>query len=121
MGWERRGKDGKRLIYYRKKQVGKRVFSVYVGSGEVGKRAERDDCERRESVRRIVSEPSEAPRCYKVLHKVLRRKSLLLLRLSPEKVMTRGPDIYDGRRRRGGTGAGSTSVPDLGDLALDRF
>jgi hypothetical protein len=60
MGWERRGKDGQRLVYYRKKRVGKRVFSVYIGSGEVGELAEREDRERREAVRKVVPMPSEA-------------------------------------------------------------
>lgn len=61
MGWERRGKDGKRLVYYRKKRVGKRVFSVYVGPGESGERAEREDRERREDARMVVSAPSDTP------------------------------------------------------------
>src|SRR5687767_15749688 len=34
MGWERRGKGGKRLVYYRKKRVNGRVISVYVGRSE---------------------------------------------------------------------------------------
>ncbi len=33
MGWERRGQT---LYYYRKKRVGKRVFSQYGGCGEIG-------------------------------------------------------------------------------------
>lgn len=57
MGWERRGKDGKRLVYIRKKRVGKRVTSIYCGSGERGRAAEREDLERREAVKRA----SEAP------------------------------------------------------------
>jgi hypothetical protein len=58
MGWEKRGKHGKRLVYYRKKRVGKRVFGVYVGPGEVGERAEREDRERREVARKMAPAPS---------------------------------------------------------------
>jgi hypothetical protein len=44
MGWElRRGK----LVYYRKVRDGKRVRSVYCGTGERGERAAREDEERR--------------------------------------------------------------------------
>lgn len=62
MGWEKRGKGGKRLVYYRKKRVNGRVVSVYVGSGEVGERAEREDRERREAIeaiRRTASAPNQ--------------------------------------------------------------
>jgi hypothetical protein len=58
MGWERRGKDGKRLVYIRKKRMGKRVTSIYCGSGERGRAAEREDEERREAAKRA----SEAPK-----------------------------------------------------------
>lgn len=44
MGWETR--RGKR-VYYRKERVGRRVRSVYCGSGERGERAAREDEERR--------------------------------------------------------------------------
>jgi hypothetical protein len=57
MGWERRGKGGKRLVYIRKKRVGKRVTSIYCGSGERGRAAEREDLERREAAKR----PAVAP------------------------------------------------------------
>src|SRR5256885_15312649 len=50
-----------RLVYYRKKRFRKRVFSVYVGSGEVGELAEREDREQRETRRSAVSAPSESP------------------------------------------------------------
>ena len=63
MGWERRGKGGKRLVYIRKKRVDGRVVSIYVGSGEVGERAEREDRARREvveSLRRGGSVTSQA-------------------------------------------------------------
>lgn len=61
MGWERRGKGGERLVYYRKKRIGKRVFSIYVGPGEAGERAEREDRQRREGARAIIPTPCEAP------------------------------------------------------------
>jgi hypothetical protein len=61
MGWERRGKNGQRLVYYRKKRVGKRVFSVYVGSGEVGELAEREDRERREAKHKVIPISFESP------------------------------------------------------------
>jgi hypothetical protein len=57
MGWERRGKDGKRLVYIRKKRVGQRVTSIFCGSGERGRAAEREGLERREATKRA----SEAP------------------------------------------------------------
>jgi len=44
MGWEKRGN---RLVYYRKKRVGRRVVSVYCGSGERGRAAELEDLELR--------------------------------------------------------------------------
>ena len=53
MGWEKRGKGGKRLVYYRKKRVNGRVVSLYVGSGEVGERAEREDRDRSEAIEAI--------------------------------------------------------------------
>jgi hypothetical protein len=56
MGWEKRGKDGKRLVYYRKTRVGERVVSIYCGSGERGRAAEREDQERREGAK-----PPESP------------------------------------------------------------
>jgi hypothetical protein len=43
MGWEKRGN---RLVYYRKKRVGRRVLSIYCGSGERGRAAELEDLER---------------------------------------------------------------------------
>lgn len=58
MGWEIRGKDGKRLVYIRKKRVGKLITSIYCGSGERGRAAEREDLERREAAKR-ASEDSE--------------------------------------------------------------
>jgi hypothetical protein len=58
MGWEKRGRNGERLVYYRKKRVGKRVFSVYIGPGEVGERAEREDRERRELAGKTAAAPS---------------------------------------------------------------
>jgi hypothetical protein len=51
MGWERRGKGGKRLVYIRKKRFGGRVTSIYCGSGERGRAAEREDLERREAAK----------------------------------------------------------------------
>ena len=36
MGWEKRGKQGRRPVYIRKKRVGSRVTSIYCGSGERG-------------------------------------------------------------------------------------
>lgn len=44
MGWETR--RGKR-VYYRKEWTGKRVVSIYCGSGERGEAAAREDEERR--------------------------------------------------------------------------
>jgi hypothetical protein len=49
MGWEKRGA---RLIYYRKARgADGRVRSIYCGSGERGREAEREDVERRASKR----------------------------------------------------------------------
>lgn len=57
MGWEKRGKGGRRLVYIRKKRIGKRVTSIYCGSGERGRAAEREDLERRETAKRLADTP----------------------------------------------------------------
>jgi hypothetical protein len=67
MGWERRGKGGKKLVYIRKKRVGRRVMSIYVGSGEVGERAEREDRARREAVEALRRGDSVPPQAAEVL------------------------------------------------------
>lgn len=61
MGWEKRGN---RLVYYRKKRVGRRVVSIYCGSGERGRAAELEDLERRgalSSEKTPESEPQSEP------------------------------------------------------------
>lgn len=60
MGWEKRGKEGKRLVYYRKKRIDGRVVSIYCGSGQRGRAAEREDLERREVAKRRVPNAAEA-------------------------------------------------------------
>jgi hypothetical protein len=51
MGWEKRGKDRKRLVYYRKRRVNGRVVSIYCGPGDRGRAAEREDQKRREGAK----------------------------------------------------------------------
>jgi hypothetical protein len=54
MGWElRRGK----LVYYRKVREGRRVRSVYCGSGERGEGAARED-EGRRAAKRVAATPA---------------------------------------------------------------
>lgn len=60
MGWERRGKKG-RLVYYRKVRVGGKVKSVYCGSGERGRAAEREDLERRQALSLAKQPPATPP------------------------------------------------------------
>lgn len=62
MGWElRRGKR----VYYRKEREGRRVRSIYCGSGERGEKAAREDAERRavilEKTRTVRGESVENP------------------------------------------------------------
>ena len=44
-------------MYIRKKRVGKRLTSIYCGSGERGRAAEREDQERREAAKRSAEAP----------------------------------------------------------------
>lgn len=60
MGWERRGMKG-RLVYYRKVRVGGKVKSVYCGSGERGRAAEREDLERRQALSLAKKTPATPP------------------------------------------------------------
>jgi hypothetical protein len=60
MGWERRGKKG-RLVYYRKVRVGGKVKSVYCGSGERGRAAEREDLERRQPLSLVKQTEATPP------------------------------------------------------------
>lgn len=57
MGWEKRGN---RLVYYRKKRIGRRVVSIYCGSGERGRAAELEDLERRRALR-LEKTPEPGP------------------------------------------------------------
>lgn len=67
MGWEKRARGGR--YYVRKVWEGGKCRSVYIGPGEVGRQAEREDREHREekraarrTCRRLtVSAPAEAP------------------------------------------------------------
>lgn len=72
MGWEKRGEGGKRLVYYRKKRIDGRVVSIYCGSGERGRAAEREDLERREVAKRRVPNAAEAEVLQTVSADVLR-------------------------------------------------
>jgi hypothetical protein len=53
MAWEARGK-GRRRFYYRSQRVGKTVRKVYLGCGEVGRRAAAQDAAAR--AKRVAEE-----------------------------------------------------------------
>lgn len=57
MGWEKRG-NGK--YYYRKKRIGNRVFSTYMGKGEKAEKAYLEDMKKRILQRKLNSEASQA-------------------------------------------------------------
>jgi hypothetical protein len=55
MGWELRRE---KLVYYRKVREGRRVRSIYFGSGERGERAAQEDVERRAAKRAAAATPA---------------------------------------------------------------
>lgn len=57
MGWEKRGNS---KYYYRKKRIGNRVYSIYVGKGEDAEKAYIEDLKNRNLKRKQYFEATQA-------------------------------------------------------------